>query len=459
MEIERFYTEGIAQNGYLVADGGEAVVIDPRRDVDVYLDHAAERGLRVRYVLETHRNEDYVIGSTGIAAATGAQVLHGRGIDFGYGEPASEGDEIGVGRLRLRVLETPGHTPESLSFALADTREGDDPFAVFTGDALFIGDTGRTDLTGDARRAAGRLHESLVEKILPLGEGVALCPAHGGGSVCGGNISDRALSSLGFERAHNALLRADREAFVEAKTEEEHLVPPYFRRMEEWNATGKAPVYARVPMPDLLEPGDLVERVRDGAALVLDARMPQAFAGGHIPGSVNVWPGGLSSYVPWSVPVGKPIVLVLPGGMDPRDAMRTLLRIGYDEVLGVLRGGFESWQNEGRPIGRVGTLDAANLRARLDRGEPLQIVDVRKPTESAAGTIEGAARIFVGELEQRLGELSKDRPVVSLCSVGHRGGVGASLLARHGFEEVYNLLGGYTAWQAQEGGGPRAPSA
>lgn len=450
MEIRRIYTDGVAHNSYLVADGGEAAVIDPRRDVDVYLDHAAAKGQRIRHVLETHRNEDYVIGSTGLAAATGAQVLHGGALDFGYGSPAKEGDVVEVGRLRLRALETPGHTPESLSWAISDTTVGDAPFAVFTGDALFIGDTGRTDLTGDAAKAAANLHESLTEKLLPLGEGVAICPAHGGGSVCGGDISDRAVSSLGFERAHQELLRADRDAFVKAKQQEEHLVPPYFRRMEEWNQRGNAPVFERIPVPPFLEPGEVAERGA-GGAVILDARMPQAFAGGHVPGAVNVWPGGLSAYVPWSVPVGSDVVLVLPQEMDVREAMRTLLRIGYDEVVGVLRGGFEAWQNEGRELGRVGTLDARGLRRRLDEGEPLQIVDVRKPAESAAGTIEGAARIFVGELEERRGELDPSRPVVAMCSVGHRGGVGASLLARHGFEQVYNLLGGYQAWQAQEG--------
>lgn len=451
MEIRRVYTDGVAHNSYLIADGGEAVVVDPRRDVDVYLDHAAAHGLRIRHVLETHRNEDYVIGSTALAAATGAQVLHGGALDFGYGTSAKDGDAVEVGSLRIRVLETPGHTPESLSYAIADTRAGDEPFAVFTGDALFIGDTGRTDLAGDEAESAAALHRSLSEKILPLGESVALCPAHGGGSVCGGDISDRAVSSLGFERAHQELLRADRDAFVKAKRAEEHLQPPYFRRMEEWNLHGSAPIHERVPVPPFLEPGEVAERGADGA-VILDARTPQAFAGGHVPGAVNVWPGGLSAYVPWAVPVGADVVLVLPEAMDVRDAMRTLLRIGYDEVVGVLRGGFEAWQNAGRELGRVGAVDALELRRRLDAGENLQIVDVRKPTESAEGTVEGAARIFVGELEGRLDELDRSRPVVSMCSVGHRGGVGASILARHGFEEVYNLLGGYQAWKRQEEG-------
>lgn len=450
MEIQRFYTPGLAHNAYLIADRGEAAVVDPRRDVDVYLDHAAARGLRIRHVLETHRNEDYVIGSTALAATTGARVVHGGALDFGYGTPAKDGDVLEVGRLRIRVLETPGHTPESLSYALVDTSAGDAPFAVFTGDALFIGDIGRTDLAGDAAEAAAALHRSLTEKILPLGDGVVLCPAHGGGSVCGGNISDRAVSSLGFERAHQELLGADRDAFVKAKRAEEHLVPPYFRRMEAWNLRGSAPVHARVPVPPFLEPGEVAERGADGA-FVLDARTPQAFAGGHVPGSVNVWAGGLSAYVPWSIPVGADVVLVLPEEMDVREAMRTLLRIGYDEVVGVLRGGFEAWQDQGRELGRVGTLDVRDLRRRLDAGDALQIIDVRKPTESAAGTIEGAARIFVGELEERMGELDRSRPVVATCSVGHRGGLAASLLARQGFAEVYNLLGGYEAWRAQEG--------
>lgn len=452
MLLRRITSEGVSHHSYFVADGGEALVVDPRRDIDVYLDLAAQEGLRIRSVLETHRNEDYVIGSRALQDATGAQVLHSEHLDFGYGETVKEGDTLGLGRLRVRVLETPGHTDDSLTFALSDLRDSEDPVIAFTGDALFIGDTGRTDLLDDAERAAAELHRSLFEKILPLGDGVVLCPAHGGGSVCGGAISDRDLSSLGFERLHNpGLQHRDRESFVRAKLGEPHLQPPYFKRMEDWNQSGP-PVYERLPLPPPLSPGELAERVQDGA-VVVDARMPQAFAGGHIPGAYSIWRSGLSAYLGWIVPVGTPVLLVLPEEASVEAATRVLLRIGYDEMAGVLRGGFETWQNEGRPVARHGTIDTETLRNRLARGgDDLAVVDVRKPSEWEGGTIEGAHRIFVGDLERRAGELPRDRILVSMCSVGHRGALGASILERHGFPRVLNYLGGYTAWKQTANG-------
>ncbi|HJL14558.1 MAG TPA: MBL fold metallo-hydrolase [Sandaracinaceae bacterium LLY-WYZ-13_1] len=450
MRFERIVSDGIAHHSYFIADGGEAIVIDPRRDVDVYLELARQQGARIRFVCETHRNEDYAIGSTALKALAGAEILHSGAIDFEYGTAVREGDAVKVGSTRLGVLETPGHTDESLSFTLADTSETDDPFAVFTGDALFVGDTGRTDLYGEdeKERLARDLHQSLFEKLLPLGDGVLLFPAHGSGSVCGGDISDRDMSSLGFERLHNAKLEAELDAFVKMKTQEPHLVPPYFRRMEEWNQKGNAPIHARVPVPPPLSPGEVAERV-EGGALVIDARLPQAYAGGHIPGSLNIWQGGLSAYLGWMVEHGTPIVLVLPEHASVEAVTRILMRIGYDEVVGYLRGGFESWQNDGRLVGRIGTLDTRALRAKM-RAKEVTVLDVRKPSEWEDEAVEGALRIFVGDLPKRLDEVPKDRPVVSMCAVGHRGGIGASVLARHGFEAVYNYLGGAKAWKQEQ---------
>jgi hydroxyacylglutathione hydrolase len=447
MLFRRVKSHGVAHNSYFIADGGEALVIDPRRDIEVYLALARKAGARIRHVLETHRNEDYVIGSTAVREATGAEILHSRHQRWGYGQTIGDGDEVGAGRIRVRALETPGHTRDSLTFALIDTDTASDPVMAFTGDALFVGDTGRTDLLGDAREAAEMLHDSLFSRILPLGDGVILCPAHGGGSVCGGDISDRDLSSIGFERLHNSkLAERDREAFVRMKLAERHLQPPYFKRMEEWNLEGTMPIYPRLPVPPPRSPGELAELIADGA-VVIDARMPQAFAGGHIPGSYNIWQGGLSAYLGWTVKPGARFALVLPEHVDLEEVTRTLIRIGYDEMVGYLRGGFETWQNEGREVERHETIDTNDLRTRIERGEDLVVLDVRKPDEHQEGSLDGAIPIFVGELEQRLSEVPRDRPVVSMCSVGHRGGLAASILARHGFRRPINYLGGYTAWK------------
>lgn len=450
MLFRRIKSHGLSHHSYFVADGADAAVVDPRRDIDVYLTLARKGGYRIQWILETHRNEDYVAGSTALAAATGAEIAHSGDLDFEYGTPVSEGDRCDIGRLRIRVLQTPGHTPESVTYTLADTSASEEPILAFTGDTLFVGDTGRIDLLGaeQAPQLAEQLHGSIFDKILPLGDHVILCPAHGSGSVCGGAIADRDLSTLGFERRHSASLRAgSREDFVRAKLAEKHLEPPYFERMEEWNRKGNAPIYQRLPVPPPMSPGELAEHIQQGG-VVVDTRSPTAFAGGHIPGSYSIWLGGLATYLGWIVPVGTPILLVLPAGVDIGDVTRALLRIGYDEIEGYLRGGFASWQNEGREIERHGTIDTADLSSRLRRGEELAIVDVRKPAEWAQGTIEGAHPIFVGELERRIDELPRDRPVVSMCSVGNRGAIGASILVKHGFREVYNYLGGFTAWQA-----------
>ena len=451
MIFRRIKSRGISHNSYFLANGGEAIVIDPRRDVDVYLELAREHGARIRTILETHRNEDYAIGSTALQAATDAEILHSGATEFAYGTAVGEGDTCGAGKLELRVLETPGHTLDSLTFVLRDRRSGPEPLMAFTGDTLFVGDTGRVDLLGPdmSGELANRLHASLFEQILPLGEGVLLCPAHGGGSVCGGAILDRDESSLGYELLTSSKLTRDREAFVEAKLREQHVKAPYFARMEEWNQQGNAPIHPRVPNPDPLRVGELAELLEDGVTLV-DARMPQAFAGGHIPGSVNIWAKGLAAYMGWIVPVGGRYALILPEAEEVGSVMRTLLRIGYDECVGYLRGGFESWQDEGRPLGRHGTIDTRRLRERLGSGPDAPfILDVRKPDEWEQGAIDGAEHIFLGHLEDRLGDLPRDRDIVTVCSVGHRGGVAASLLAKHGFDRANNYLGGFTAWSQQ----------
>lgn len=449
MKLHRLTSEGLAHHSYFIADGSEAVVVDPRRDVEVYLELAARYEVRIRFVLETHRNEDYVIGSPALAAFAGAEVLHSARLEFGYGSAVDEGDEVSVGALRFRALATPGHTDESLTWTLADTSTAEGPLFAFTGDALFVGETGRTDLYGEREEAgnAARLFDSLFDKILPLGDHVVLMPAHGGGSVCGGDIADRDLSTLGYERLHNPKLQhRDRARFVADKSKELLVRPRYFERMEVWNQRGSMPLFARVPLPPPLSSGEVQERVDDGV-VVVDCRMPQAFAGGHIPGSYNVWLEGLASYLGVLLSPETRVVLVLPEHVAAERVARILLRVGFDGMEGFLRGGFEAWQSEGRDVARTQTVDTKELRKRLEAGEDLHVLDVRKPAEWKDGSLPGAQLLFVGDLEDRLHELPKDRKIVSMCSVGHRGGIAASVLQRNGFAFVMNYLGGYTAWQ------------
>ncbi len=459
MLFERIESRGLSAFSYFLEDQGEAVVIDPRRDIDVYLRLADARQARIRYILETHRQEDLVSGAAALAMVCGGQVVHAGTSAFAHGTPAREGDVLEIGDLEIRVLETPGHTEESLTFLVADRSRSPDPIWAFTGDALFAGDVGRTDLYGPAesRRMARELYASLTEKILAQGDHVIVCPAHGGGSVCGGNIDARPWTTIGYERRNSPILReslGDPQEFVARKVEERHVRPPYFTRMRELNMRGDVTFGGRAP--DLIPLGT-ADFARHGAAgaVVVDLRMPQAFAGGHVPGSYNIWANGLTAYLPWTVHIDTPVVLVLPEEADRGEIARQLFRIGYDRVEGYLSGGFERWQNENREIERLDTIQTAELSFRLENGEDILVLDVRKPGEWENGSVPGALPLFVGELQHTIEQLPRNKPIVTMCSVGHRGGLAASMLLRNGFERVSNYLGGFRAWQA--GDNPVAP--
>jgi hydroxyacylglutathione hydrolase len=251
--FERIKSEGLAHFSYFVGSEKEAVIIDPRRDCQVYLDLARREEMEIKYVFETHRNEDYVIGSRELSHLTKAKIFHGPGLDFGYGETIKEGELFTFGTMKLIAIHTPGHTDESMSYALVDTNSSDKTIMVFSGDTLFVGDVGRTDLYGpkEAPRLAESLYDSIFNKILPLGDGVILCPAHGAGSICGGAISDREWSTLGLERLHNPTLRKTREEFIRFKVAEHLERPPYFREMEKYNLEGP-PLLKQMPnLPSL----------------------------------------------------------------------------------------------------------------------------------------------------------------------------------------------------------------
>lgn len=452
MIFRKIKSVGLAHYSYFIADKKEALVIDPRRDCDIYLKLANEGGFRITKILETHRNEDYVAGSSALSFATGADVYHGKNLNWGYGTSVGDGDIFKIGNLQIKVLETPGHTPESLTYTLADTNSSYSPIFAFTGDSLFSGDTGRVDLFGKSKEeiAAEMLYNSLFKKILPLGDHVILCPSHGRGSICGSSIADLSQSTLGYERLFNPKLQEmDKKAFIELKLIEKHVKPPYFKRMEEWNQYGSAPVFERLPMPTPFGPEEFFERISQGA-IIADLRSPQAFAGGHIPGSYNIWQDGISTYFGWIMPMDREIVLVVNERRHLEEITRQLLRIGYDNISGYLRDGFESWQNAGLEIDRLGTIDTQTLFGKIERGENIQILDVRKPSEWEDGIIEGSQLIFVGEMENHLHNIPEDKQIITMCSVGNRGSIGASILAKHDFPHVYNYLGGFEAWKNRQ---------
>lgn len=446
MIFQRLKTPGLGHNAYLIGCGdGQAVVVDPRRDVDEYIRLARENDLSIAYVLETHRQEDFEFGSRELARLTGAEVV---GLDhelFGaIDRRLADGEELKVGSTRFVALSTPGHTPESTSYACYASDSGEACWAVFTGDTLFVGDTGRTDLTDAARTGehAGQLWDSVHAKLAPLGPQALLYPAHGSGSACGGNISSRDESTLGIEQATNPVFTKSREAFIEHKLAEKMARPPYFRHMEEVNLQGGRPMPGLAGVP-VLQPKQFQARI--AGARVVDTRPPEAFAGAHIAGSYNLWTEGVPAFGGWIASAGDPIYLVVDGTSDLEQALRSFARIGIDSVEGVLLDGVEGWREQGLPIETLQTTSAQEAAAWREQGRA-QVLDVRDQYEWDEKHIPGAIHQYVGELEQHLERVPKDRDLVVHCSVGHRSGLAVSILRRNGYHRIWNLLGGITAW-------------
>lgn len=448
MIFERIKSEGIAHNSYLIGSENDAAVIDPRRDCQVYIDIAQQHGLKIRHIFETHRNEDYVIGSLELNNLSGAEIYHGPRVDWKYGNILTNRQEFTIGALRLTAIHTPGHTDESMSYALVDLSSGPATVMVFTGDALFVDDVGRTDLYGpeEASRMAANLYDSIFDKILPLGDGVILCPAHGAGSVCGLNIGERDESTLGIERAQNPLLQKSREDFIKHKVAEQPEKPYYFSQMEKYNLTG-APLLGCLPLPSPLTPSEFKEEMGKGA-VVVDTSEPAAFGGAHIKGAYSIWLGGLPVFAGWVLSYNQPILLVLEDQGHLDRAVRYLIRAGYDNIKGYLKDGTEGWYNAGFPTESLPLLSVHQLKDKIDRGEDLLVLDTRGQDEWESGHIEGALHLYVGHLEQRLAEVPGDKPIAVICNVGHRAGLGASVLLRAGCKEVYNVLGSVKAWVA-----------
>lgn len=449
MFFQRIKTPGIAHSAYILGEGGEAVVVDPRRDVDDYLRLARENKLTIKYVLETHRQEDFVLGSAELARITGAKIVNGRHDLFGHGDiRLKDGEDFSFGKLRLRALHTPGHTPESMSYAVFIPDSPDRAWGVFTGDALFIGETGRTDLPDPKRTGenAALLYDAIHEKLLPLGDQTLLYPAHGAGSVCGGNIADRDESTIGLERGYNPVFTKSRAEFVRAKITERIPRPPYFAVMEEVNLEGGIPLARQPKEVPILQPKKLASEMRQG--LVIDARDPEAFAAGHIPKSYSVWAAGLPVFGGWIAGPSTPVFLVLTAIDQLEGAVLSLARIGVDNVAGVLAGGFDKWRDEGMPVARSGTVTPREVETLLNK---VLVLDVREDSEfEEEGHIPRASHLYVGYLEKHLGKvippLDRSERVAVTCSVGHRASLAASILRREGFEQVDNLLGGMTAW-------------
>ncbi|MDZ4836799.1 MAG: rhodanese-like domain-containing protein [Candidatus Melainabacteria bacterium] len=443
-----FKTPGLAHNAYLIGTDGIGILFDPRRDLDEYFAEALKNKIEIKYVFETHRQEDFVLGSDQVRQITGAKVVSGKHEFFGHSDIRLADDEsIEIGDLTFQCLYTPGHTPESVSYALYMKENPDVAWAVFTGDALFIGEAGRTDLPDPLKTAenAAILFDSIHNKIAPLGDQTLLYPAHGSGSVCGGNIADYDGSTIGFERTYNPAFVNSKEKFVEAKLKERIPRPPYFRLMEQLNLKGGIPLSKKPSEIPVLIPEDFARESASG--IVIDTRLPEAFAGGHIPDSYSIWLDGLPVFGGWIADEKVSVYLVLERHEDLEKAFLFLERIGVDNISGVLAGGFEGWRDAALEIEQSGTftVDSESLGSKS-----VTVLDVREISEFEEGHIKESKHAYVGflpEIENLKSNLADDRAVVLTCSVGHRASLAASILLRLGVKNVFNLLGGITAWK------------
>lgn len=450
MLLEKIKTPGLAHLSYLIGSGGDAAVIDPRRDCDIYLDMARRQGLEITHIFETHRNEDLVSGASILAELTGAKVMHGPQPPepVAYAETTREGDTFNIGQLQIKVLETPGHTDDHLAYAVFDNQYPEKAVGVFTGDALFIGDVGRTDFYPDrAEEVAGLLYDSLT-KILTLGDQAIVYPAHGAGSVCGAGMADREFSTLGHERLNNPRLQiSDREEFIRFKLEERHYQPPYFKLMEHLNSEGGK------PSPSSLRPRNLsLQQVKDSAADVLiDVREPMAYASGHLAGAINLPVSMMTAFAGWFINEKDSLVLLASDQNQLETAMRHLMRIGLDNVLGGYTG-MVATAAKGESLSQITMIDTAEVAQRLaESSDNWSLLDVRSADERDETAIEGSEHIYVGHLNQCWKQLDKNRRYTVMCASGMRATVAAAWLASKGFDKVDIYLGSMGAWKAEHG--------
>ena len=451
-------SSGLAHLSYMLGGDGQVAVIDPRRDVDVYIEAAREAGLEITHIFETHIHADFVSGSRELAAKTGA-IMHGGAVknetqgDYGFDIVSlEEGDCVEVGPVTFRVLHTPGHSSEHVSYVVRGGGKGaSEEWGVFTGDTLFAGEVGRPDLEpgADHEELAKQLFDSLHEKLMKLDDGVEVYPAHGEGSPCGSSIGARDRTTIGYERAHNERLHiTDCGAFVQAlmKELEESPAPSYYKRLKRINLEGPEVLGASMQREiEALDAEKFEARMAD--AVVLDTREIEAFAGAHIEGALHIALRG--SFPVWAgrmLDADDDLLLVTHDAQDVKTIREHLLRIGVNLPKGHLSGGISSWFEAGKPFTSTGLMSVQTLRERLE-DENLQVVDVREPGEWKEGQIHGARSIFVPELTKKLDALDASRPVVVYCGSGFRASIAVSVLARHGFTRVSNLAGSIKAWK------------
>jgi len=450
--VEHFYLGCLAHASYLVASEGIAAVIDPQRDVDIYLDLAREKNLKIDHIIETHLHADFVSGHHELAERTGARIYLGDGSGATFPHTATkDGDSLQFGQCRFDFLATPGHTVESMCVAMTDLGQPSRPRTVFTGDTLFVGDVGRPDLSRDhtPQELAAMLYKSLHEKLLKLPDDTEIFPAHGAGSLCGRNLGTERSSTIGKERRTNYALRAQScDEFIRLLTDVMPPRPEYFLRDAELNRQGAAAL-DRIAPPVPVDAAEVL-RLQGEGAIVLDTRPDNQFAAAHVPGSIHI---GLSGqYASWAariIGLDRRIILVGEDDDHLRESQMRLARVGIENVQAYLKGGITGWVEAGYEpdyIPQISVQEFAELQEK--EKDNIGVLDVRERGEVESGAMENSAWIPLGELTNRTAEIGQDKLLVVHCKGGYRSAIATSILRRAGFRDIANLTGGFDAWKA-----------
>ena len=447
-------TEGIAELSYLLGDDDEGVaaVFDPRADVDIYIDMAREAGVAITHIFETHIHADLVSGSRELCARVESAKIYASnegGAEYGFDhEKVNDGDCFEFGEVLVTARHTPGHTPEHMSYLLADIDHADAPWGILTGDSLFVSSAGRPDLLGEKHttQLAEQQFHTLRDFYLKMPDHVMIYPNHGAGSPCGADIGARLSSTIGYERKFNRFLQfPDVKSFTDFALKTAPPVPHYYPVMKKLNAEGPK-VLGNLPHVPALPPKVFKEAVEKRRGALVDVRTMLAFGGGHIAGALNI--GGspiLSIWAGWMLDPEMPILLVLESDDDLEKIVRLFVRTGYTKFGGYLVGGMKAWQGAGFPLEKIGQMTVHELN---ERKLSLQTVDVRSPGEWKKGHVPGARHIFVPELRKRVGELDPTKPTVVYCGSGYRSSIASSILKSAGFNELWNVPGSWEAWKA-----------
>lgn len=443
MKFKQFYLGCLAHASYYIGSETEAAIIDPQRDVQQYIDEAEANGQKIKYVIETHSHADFVSGHIELAKKTGAEIIYGERANTEFPtHKVKDGDELNVGKIKLKFLETPGHTPEGITILAENTENADEPLKIFTGDTLFIGDVGRPDLIGSkgftAEQMASMLYDSLHEKILPLADETEVYPAHGAGSLCGKSLSKETWSTLGEQKKTNyALQPMTKEEFIKIVAADQPEVPAYFPKSAAQNLKGSA------SLEDLPKPKEFSsEEIQSFDGVVIDVRKNTEYGAAHIPNAINIGLGGqFASWAGTMIPIGTSVVIAAETAEQIDEAFMRLARVGHESVAGFIL--MKDFMGDVKTVGQVPVEEVSDL---TQTEKYLQFVDVRRVAEHANGHAYRTQNIPLDRLEKELDKLDPKTPTYVICQSGYRSSLGASILENAGFAKVYNVTGGTQAW-------------